>query len=125
MLHLQQTVCILIISCICLTLALNEHDANILPGKYHAYSQQQSKKLPAKGLDLQHHHQHHNLLHQTKLAASQPSGRQENPIKTWFGVFNRNNSKPQSNTTTNGVNANNNAGAAAQDVLYSTTCSCR
>ncbi|XP_065361336.1 venom protease [Calliphora vicina] len=121
MLHLEQTVCILIISCICLTLALNEHDGNILPGKYHAYSQQLPKKVPAKGLDL---HQHR--LHQIKLAASQPSGRQENPIKTWFGVFNRNNSKPQSNTTTNGVNANNNAGAAAaQDTLYSTTCSCR
>ncbi|XP_037824476.1 LOW QUALITY PROTEIN: venom protease-like [Lucilia sericata] len=89
MLHLQQTVCILIVSCICLTtttLALNERDGNILPGKYHAYSQQQqhhhTKKLHAKGLDLP-------TSHQTKLAAST---RQENPIKTWFGVFNRNNS---------------------------------
>ncbi|KAM7358778.1 venom protease isoform 1-T2 [Cochliomyia hominivorax] len=116
MLHLQNIFCILIISCIYITLALNEHDINILPGKYHAYNQNHQyhpKKLHAKGLD-----------------SIPTTGRQENPIKTWFGVFNRNNSKPQTNataTTTAAAAANgaNPAANVAQDTIYATTCSCR
>lgn len=152
MLHLKQTVCILIISCICLintktTLAVNERDvANILPGKYHAYNQNHqnhqyhTKKLHAKGLlditqQQQQQHQQHlqspaKLLTSTTSSSSSSStsqsqsmGRQENPIKNWFGVFNRNNSKPQANATA--ASANPAATNVAQDTIYSTTCSCR
>lgn len=116
MLHLRQIVFILIVSCF--TVALTERDSNILPGKYHAYNQphhqnhHHSKKLhaaslsssslSAKGLDLHH----------TKsLDVEQPSTRQENPIKNWFGIFNRNNSKQP-------------PAVAAQDT-QTNTCSCR
>lgn len=132
MLHLAtQTVCILIISCIYListTLAVNEHDtANILPGKYHAYNQNHqyhTKKLHAKGLvDVQNLQSPAKLLTSSSSVQSQSLGRQENPIKNWFGVFNRNNSKPQANATNAGAGAA--ATNVAQDTIYSTTCSCR
>lgn len=118
MLHLQQTVCILIISCIYFTLAQSVPSSNILPGKYHAYSQHHTKKLhatKAKGLDLQHHH-HPNQ--QRKLAIA----RQENPINYWINTFNRNKSRPQQNSTTSTI-ANN--VAVANNTLPSTKCSCR
>ena len=166
MLQLQQqqtAIWFLIISCIALTRAgVSEQpqqpaqqqlqSGNILPGKYHAYTQQQqqqyqkqqnTKKLHILAVAKNPHLQQQQLQQQQETYLQQPqvhaklavaSGRQENPIKNWFGVFNRNHTRPQSSTQ----NANNGAPAhgasssatanhqVSQDSMATTkTCSCR
>ena len=109
-----------------------------IPGKYHAYAQQQqqhqSKKLlHAAAASLSTSASQHSKRHSsfalfgagddneivvassagsvggTDLAAGSVSTKQQlNPIKNWFGLFNRNNSPPP-----------------VHDTQTATTCSCR
>lgn len=146
----QTVIWFLIISCIALTWAVNEqlqvqqqHSGNnILPGKYHAYTQQQqqqqlklkqkqqnTKKLHIVGVakTAAHLQQRQPQVH-AKLAEA--SGRQENPIKNWLGVFNRNHTtRPQASASFSSSSSSASATAnhqVSQDSMVTTkTCSCR
>nr|XP_014086279.1 venom protease [Bactrocera oleae]XP_036216844.1 venom protease [Bactrocera oleae]XP_036216845.1 venom protease [Bactrocera oleae] len=104
----------------------------VIPGKYHAYTQhaQQPKKLHVSAIAAQkplsqqqaskqqqkHYQEQQQQQRQQRVDAVKPvavPSSKLNPIRNWFGIFNRNNAQATA------------AAATAHDTTTTTTCNCR